>query len=49
MLPRFDGVLRAPEPSIEATAPVPLFTSRDDYHTASLRLIAAKRLDGGAS
>ena len=47
MLPRFDGVISAPEPIIKAAAPDPLFTSHDDYHTASLRLIAVKRLGGG--
>ena len=47
MLPRFDRVISAPEPIIEAAAPDPLFTSHDDYHTASLRLIAVKRLGGG--
>jgi hypothetical protein len=46
MLPRFSGVISAPGPIIESIAPDPLFASNNDYHTASLRLIAAKRLDG---
>lgn len=46
MLPQFNGVISAPDPIIEAAAPDPLFASNNDYHTASLRLIAAKRLDG---
>jgi hypothetical protein len=49
MLPRFDGVIAAPAPIIEAAPPDPLFTWRDDYCAASLRLIAAKRLDWSAS
>jgi hypothetical protein len=39
----------APEPLIEACAPEPLFCTGDDFTTASRKLIAESRLDGGAS
>jgi hypothetical protein len=34
-----------PEVEITATAPTPLFSTQDDYVTASRRLIASKALD----
>ncbi len=49
MLPRISGEIPPVEPIIEAIAPQPLFTTSDDYPTATLRLIADKRLDGGTT
>ena len=46
ILPRLHTRIPAPDPVIEAVPPDPLFTSRDAFCTASLRLIAAKRLEG---
>ena len=47
MLPRFgDKRIACPDPHIVGTAPEPLFSSADDFATASRKLIAAKRLDG---
>jgi hypothetical protein len=40
--------LEPPEPQIDAVAPEPLFTTDDDWTTATLKLIAQKRfIDGG--
>jgi hypothetical protein len=41
-LPPTPGVI---EPKIDATAPAPLFTSVDDFVTATRRLMASKALD----
>jgi hypothetical protein len=41
-----DASIPAPEAQIEATASAPVFTSADDFATASLKLIAEKKYEG---
>jgi hypothetical protein len=41
-----DVSIAAPEAQIEATAPVPVFTTADDFAIASLKLIAEKKYQG---
>jgi hypothetical protein len=40
-----DASIPAPEAQIEATAPAPVFTTADDFATASLKLIAEKKYE----
>jgi ATP-dependent 26S proteasome regulatory subunit len=42
-----DASIPAPEAQIAATAATPVFTTADDFATASLRLIAEKKYEGG--
>jgi hypothetical protein len=40
-----DASIPAPEAQIEATASAPVFTTADDFATASLKLIAEKKYE----